>query len=61
MGNALGSPVKGSVKPEPQTSAPQNTAVGSGCRPGNTKMPIDSSAPMNPRTMDRNPPGGWLK
>lgn len=61
MGSALGSPVKGSVAPPAQSSAPQNTAVGSGCRPGKTKMPIESSAPSNPLTMDRNPPPGWLK
>jgi hypothetical protein len=61
MGSALGTPVKGSVKAPPQTSAEQNTAVGSGSRPGNTKFPIESSAPSDPRTLDRDPPAGWLK
>lgn len=61
MASALGSPVQGTVKAPAQTSAPQNTAVGSGSRPGTVKMPIESSAPANPRTMDRDPPKGWLK
>jgi hypothetical protein len=60
MASALGSPVKGTVKAPPQSSAMQNTAVGGGSRPGTVKMPIESSAPMNPRTLDRDPPAGWL-
>jgi hypothetical protein len=24
------------------------------------KMPIESSAPANPHTLDRDPPKGWL-
>jgi hypothetical protein len=59
--SALGSPVKGGVKAPPQSSAPQNTAVGSGSRPGAVKMPIMTSAPANAHTMDRNPPAGYLK
>lgn len=61
MASALGTMPKGTVKAPPQTSASQNTAVGSGSRPGNVRMPIMSSAPADPRTMDRNPPPGWLK
>lgn len=55
--SALGSPVSGTVKAPAQSSASQNTAVGSGSRPGNTRMPIESSAPSNPRTLDREPFG----
>lgn len=58
--SALGSPVKGTVKAPPQSSSKLDTSVGSGSRPGNTRFPIDSSAPSNPRTLDRDPPGGWL-
>lgn len=57
MGSPLGSPVKGTVKAPAQSSAAQNTSVGSGSRPGNTRYPIMSSAPMNPHTMDREPFG----
>lgn len=60
MSSPLGSPVKGSTKAPAQSSASQNTAVGSGSRPGSTRFPIESSAPANPRTMDRDPPGGYL-
>jgi hypothetical protein len=36
------------------TSAPQGTAVGGGSRPNaKTKHPIMSSAPSNPKTLDR--------
>lgn len=58
--SALGSPVKGSVKAPAQRSAEQNTSTGSGSRPGNTRYPIESSAPSNPHTMDRDPPAGAL-
>lgn len=60
MSNPLGSPVHGTVKAPAQSSATMNTSVGSGSRPGHTSMPIDSSAPANPRTLDRSPPSGWL-
>jgi hypothetical protein len=60
MTSALGTPVKGGVKAPPQSSATQNTSVGSGSRPGSVKMPIESSAPMDARTLDRDPPRGWL-
>lgn len=56
MASALGSKSQGGVMPPAQSSAPQNTAVGSGSRPGSVRMPIATSAPSNPRTMDRNPP-----
>jgi hypothetical protein len=58
--SALGSPVKGTVKAPPQSSASQNTAVGSGSRPGASKMKIESSAPADPHMLDRDPPAGWL-
>lgn len=60
MASALGTAVKGTVKAPPQSSAMQNTSVGSGSRPGNVKMPIESSAPADPRMLDREPPPGWL-
>lgn len=58
--SALGSPVKGTVKAPAQSSASQNTSTGSGSRPGSTRFPIESSAPANPRMLDRDPPKGWL-
>lgn len=58
--SALGSPVKGSVKAPAQSAATFNTSTGSGSRPGNVKMPIESSAPADPRMLDRDPPRGWL-
>lgn len=37
-----------------KSSAAQGTAVGSGSRPGTkTKHPIMTSAPSNPKTLDR--------
>lgn len=60
MAGPLGSPVSGTVKAPPQSSAQMSTSVGSGSRPGHVKVPIDSSAPSNPRTLDRDPPAGWL-
>lgn len=60
MSGPLGSPVKGTVKAPPQSSRGVDYAVGSGSRPGMVRMPIESSAPANPRTLDRDPPGGWL-
>jgi hypothetical protein len=41
-------------------SAAQNTAVGSGSRPGGGKIGIDTSAPAEPHTLERAPKG-WLK
>ncbi len=58
--SVFGSPVKGTEKAPPQSSAAQNTAVGSGSRPGKTRFPIESSAPADPCTLDRDPPKGWL-
>jgi hypothetical protein len=51
---------KGGVRPPAQSSAPQNTAVGSGSRPTGGKIGIDTSAPADPRTLGKAPPG-WLK
>lgn len=60
MGNPLGSPVSGTVKAPPQSSAKMDTSTGSGSRPGSTRFPIESSAPANPHTLDRDPPAGAL-
>lgn len=46
-----------SVKAPPQTSAPQNTAVGSGSRPTPSRIKIKTSAPENPKTLGRDVPG----
>jgi len=51
---------KGGVRPPAQSSAPQNTAVGSGSRPMAGKVPIETSAPAEPHELDRAPPG-WLR
>lgn len=49
--------VKPGLKPTDRgTAMPTSTAVGSGSRPGNSKVKIDCSDPDNPHTMDRNPP-----
>ena len=61
MAGALGTPPKGSDKGDMRSSAPQSTAVGSGSRPGAAKVPIMTSAPADQRTLDRDPPAGWLK
>lgn len=42
-------------------SSPMRVDVGSGSRPNGGKIKIPNSAPMNARTLDRNPPKGWLK
>ena len=61
MASALGTPSKGHGDKAPsQSSAMQNTAVGSGSRPGSVRMSIEDSAPGNNRTLDRMPPKGWL-
>lgn len=60
MGNPLGSPVKGTVKAPAQSSAKHYDEAGSGSRPGNTRYPIESSAPSNPHDLDRAPPAGAL-
>ena len=51
---------KGGVRPPAQSSAPQNTAVGSGSRPTGGKIGIEVAAPANPHTLGRAP-AGWLK
>ncbi len=47
----------GGVKAPSQTSAPQNTAVGSGSRPTPSRIKIDTSAPADPKTLGRSVPG----
>lgn len=51
----------GGVRPPAQSSMKQNTAVGSGSRPTGGSVGIETSAPINPHTLDRDPPKGWLK
>ena len=41
-------------------SSPMRVDVGSGSRPGHSRIKIPSSAPKNDRTMERAPKG-WLK
>lgn len=48
---------KGVVKAPAQSSAPQNTSVGSGSRPTKSRMSIETSAPSNPHTLGRDVPG----
>lgn len=48
---------QGGCKAPPQSSRPQNTAVGSGSRPVPSKIKIPSSAPMNAKTLGRDVPG----
>ena len=61
MAPALGTPTKGHGDKAPaQSSASQNTSLGSGSRPGNVKMHIEDSAPGDNHTLDRDPPQGWL-
>lgn len=48
------------LKPEKETSMPQNTAVGSGSRPTPSKVKLPTSAPSEPHTLGRAP-SGWLK
>jgi len=45
------------LKPPAQTSAPQNTAVGSGSRPTMSKHKIETSAPADPKTLGRDVAG----
>lgn len=59
MGNPLGSD-SGAMKAPAQSSSKLNTSVGSGSRPGNSKVMIDTSAPKDARTLDRRPPSGAL-
>jgi hypothetical protein len=63
MGAPLGSPPKGGNNSrEPGLGGDKfNTNTGSGSRPGaGTSYPIETSSPGNWRTMDRDPPAGWL-
>lgn len=45
------------AKPPAQSSAKQNTAVGSGSRPTRSKIEIESTAPKDPMTLGRDVPG----
>ena len=54
--------VPAGVKPtDTGQSAMASTNAGSGSRPTTSKYPIASSAPSEPHTLDRKPPGDWLK
>jgi len=48
------------VQPPAQSSAPQNTSVGSGSRPTKSKIKIDSSAPMDAYGLDGRKTKGSL-
>lgn len=61
MAGALGSDAnKGGVKAPAQSSSPSHSAVGSGSRPGASKIKIADTAPENAHTQGRAP-DGWLK
>jgi hypothetical protein len=45
------------LKGDHGTSAPQNTAVGSGSRPTPSRHKIPTSAPTEPHTLGRGVPG----
>lgn len=45
------------LKAPAQSSAPQNTSVGSGSRPTASRFKIATSAPAEPRMLDRGVPG----
>jgi hypothetical protein len=42
------------------TAMADNNAIGSGTRPGTSKVMIETSQPEDARTLDRAP-AGWLK
>ena len=48
---------QGGVKAPAQSSAPQNTSVGSGSRPTPSRIKIELSAPTSPQTLGRDVPG----
>lgn len=52
MGNPLGTDESGTLKAPAQSSSKLNTSVGSGSRPGNSRFPIETSAPMDPYKLD---------
>lgn len=45
------------LKAPAQSSATQNTSVGSGSRPTSSRYPIPTSAPSDPHTLGRDVPG----
>ena len=61
MAGPLGTPSQGGVMPPKQSSMPQNTAVGSGSRPGAASVHIPTSAPSDAHTLGREPQSGYLK
>jgi hypothetical protein len=55
MAGALGTkPKGGDGKGDSRTSRTQDTSVGSGSKPGAASVPIETTAPANPDTMDRD-------
>jgi hypothetical protein len=52
--------MKKHAKGSKSSSAPLNVAVGSGSRPGKSKIKIPTSAPADHHTLERAPKG-WLK
>ncbi len=55
MAKSLGSQTSTGVKAPPQTSSPSHSAVGSGSRPGTSKVTIKDSSPMDPHKLGRAP------
>jgi hypothetical protein len=52
---------KGAMKAPAQSSSKLATSVGSGSRPGSSRFPIDTSAPMDPYKLDgRGDTKGYL-
>lgn len=60
MAGPLGTDHSNTMKAPAQSSAKLNTSVGSGSRPGSSRFPIETSAPTDAYTLNRNPPKGWL-
>jgi len=56
-GGIFHQPAKGVQPPSKGGSAPQNTSVGSGCRPTRSKYEIETSAPMDPQGLGRKTKG----
>jgi len=51
---------KHTIKAPAQSSSKLATSVGSGSRPGSSRFPIETSAPVDAYTLDRDPPKGGL-
>lgn len=56
-GGIFHQPPKGVQPSSKGGSAPQNTSVGSGCRPTRSKYEIETSAPSDPQGLGRKTKG----